>query len=400
MRAAANRLKQGIPTIKGHSDKGEVQQLSMCLQALYPVSDLALAEEIAPLLSLPHGAWREIGHAVVPILAKTRDRRFVDPLIPLLSKDEKAQHGGGSLESVVCRALGVIGDPKAFDPMLKYLPRCGTHHYWSANRVAVFKGLIGCDPGRANKVLGDWLLKSKPHDVQQIGEVAKVLGEHPDPRSLPYLVYWINHDVPYVQEEVRKSIALCAGQNIQAAIEAFEVESHAKRSSLAGMIADLFGPKAVEPLMAAAKDRRPRIRQGAVWTLGCLGGAEALAVVKTALRDEHGGVRAAAAWAAGKLRDQSLTEAVISLLKDEDPNTKSVAAEQLGLLGEKKAVPMLAALLDDSAPQVRGHAALALGRLGALGYKARFEQLLKDDDPEVRTAAKYALKASESGAPR
>lgn len=110
-----------------------------------------------------------------------------------------------------------------------------------------------------------------------------------------------------------------------------------------------IGPPAVEPLIAALDDQRPRVRQNAALALGELKDPRALGPLATLLGDRDAEVRTWTAKALGDLGCAGAVEPLIAALGDSVPAVRQYAAVSLGTLDDQRAVgPLIDALADPS----------------------------------------------------
>lgn len=93
-----------------------------------------------------------------------------------------------------------------------------------------------------------------------------------------------------------------------------------------------IGAPAVGPLIAALEDANWRVRKGAAEALGQIGDPRAVKRLTAALKDEHSGVRQAAAEALGGIGDARAVEPLVTALKDKYYPVRKAAAEALGKL--------------------------------------------------------------------
>ena len=361
-----------------------------CLSALLGVADKALVAELLPALTVADPSASGWGSALSVVLLMTRkiaDPSYVDHLLPLMKTDSLA------FTPHVARALGVLGDKRGFEPIARYTKSLRVNdHYFLAIRRNCYEGLYGCDPDRAAEVVGEILMGIDAHQAAPIEDTVDLIAGYPLPGAVPGLVHWIDHDIQHVQESVAAALAAVGKGHVEWLIEGFEVKAHSKRSALAGVIADEFGESAAPALLAAAKDKRPRVRQGVVWAIGSIGCPEALEVVELGLADQHTGVRTAAIWAAGHLKEKALAGTVLALLDDKDVGVRSMAAKQLGALGDDQAAPPLIAALKDKDEHVRAYAVMSLAKLEAVDALPALEVLESEKDPDVRAAVDYAVR--------
>jgi HEAT repeat protein len=233
------------------------------------------------------------------------------------------------------------------------------------------------------------------------------LGQNPELQAR--LLQW-EREAP---EEVKQEIGLLRRRNLEARIEAvtqlgkmgskgaipplievFQVKKAFERRPDGSCLAEsvskalgTIGEPAVEPLLAALKDKDAAVRRGAAMTLGKIPDPRAVEPLLAALKDMDGRVRLEAEGALGKIKDPRAVEPLIADLKDENASVRRAARRVLGEIGEPAVGPLVTALKD------RGVRSEAFYTLVAIGEPA-VELLLtalKDDDGEVREAAAMAL---------
>jgi len=130
-------------------------------------------------------------------------------------------------------------------------------------------------------------------------------------------------------------------------------------------LGDIGDRRAVEPLIAALKDKDPHVRHEAAIGLGgpAIEDARVVESLIASLNDEFWRVRAAAAARLGGTRDPRVFEPLIAALDDGHPNVRIRATRALEKIKDPKAVEQLIASLTDDNQAVRGGAAVALGEL-------------------------------------
>ncbi len=124
-----------------------------------------------------------------------------------------------------------------------------------------------------------------------------------------------------------------------------------------------FGPVAVEPLTEALKDKDARIRRLAAGALAKLDVKQPLEPLIAALTDKSSGVRYRAAGGLGKTGDKRAVEPLIAALADGSDDVRAEASRALGNLGDKRAVKALVAILLNKGGRTRSAAARALKKL-------------------------------------
>jgi HEAT repeat protein len=93
------------------------------------------------------------------------------------------------------------------------------------------------------------------------------------------------------------------------------------------------GPRTVETLILALKDKNTDIRIAAAQSLGKIGTGEAVESLKHALGDTSKEVRWKAIHALAFLGNISAVEPLLEALRNKDPEVRRGAAESLGYLG-------------------------------------------------------------------
>jgi hypothetical protein len=105
-----------------------------------------------------------------------------------------------------------------------------------------------------------------------------------------------------------------------------------------------IGQPAVEPLIAALKDKDSRIRNGAAAVLGMIKDTRAVQPLLDALKtDEEPDVRRACALSLGEINDESVVESLMLLLNDKEPSVQKNAAYALGILKPSVVIDFLIA---------------------------------------------------------
>jgi hypothetical protein len=114
------------------------------------------------------------------------------------------------------------------------------------------------------------------------------------------------------------------------------------------------------------------VRWSAAEALGTIGDIRAVEPLVAALRDRDKDVRWAGARSLAAIRDRRAVEPLITALRDQDRDVRIAAVQALGTIGDPRAVGPLMAILDqDPHDWVRMVAADALERLGVPGMQGR-----------------------------
>ncbi len=397
--AVESRFWRDIETVRNRDWEGSSQldRARDALRALGGVADKALADKLLPLLEEGQDAgrdWARLRGQVAAILGRVGDESYAEPLLAFVKT--RPDH---SAASQAARALGKIGMEEAFDELLEFVEPMPDDMYYVGIRSNFYEGMLGCDRDRAYEEIGRIFTELEPHNTAGIRNMMGFFEDHPAPAVVEPLMYWINHDISMVRDDIHETIIAVGQNDLSWLIDGFETKCSARRSTLAGVIADGFGRDAVPLLLEAAGDESPRKRQGAVWALGAIGGPDASDAVGKALEDNHEAVRSAAAWSAGRLGNPDHVPAMIGLLEDSSAVVRSMAAEQLGRMDSEEAVEPLTNVLNDEDPRVRAYAVMSLAAMRAEQALDDIRELLDDPDPDVRAAAAYAVQriAARSG---
>jgi len=142
--------------------------------------------------------------------------------------------------------------------------------------------------------------------------------------------------------------------------------------------------------LAAAHDKRPAMREGAVHILGLLGDSSAIPLLTAALNDPVPAVRMQAVKALGRIKDPASVPPLLAMLRGADENTGSQIFSALVHLGYY-AVPSLVETSTSSSAWLRWHCVRALGEIGDLHAIPVLVQALCDSDHSVAWMAAKGL---------
>ena len=270
----------------------------------------------------------------------------VEPLLSALENENK------DVRSSAVRALGQIGDARAFQPLIK-------------------------------------TLEDEDKDVRSSAAVA--LGQIGDTRAFQPLIDALKDG----NENVRSSAVRALGrmgnpQAVSAIIDALKDEHRYVRSSAAAALGRMGNPQAVQPLIDALEDEDALVCSYAVNALSQIGNAQAVKALIKALESEDRNVSSSVVRALGQMGNPQAVQLIINALKDENKNVRASAARALGQIGDARAFQPLIKTLEDEDKDVRSSVALALGQIGDVrAVEPLFT--LKDEDQNVRSSASVAL---------
>ena len=142
--------------------------------------------------------------------------------------------------------------------------------------------------------------------------------------------------------------------------------------------------------LAALRDKRPAMREGAVHVLGLLGNPSTIPQLTAALDDPVPAIRMQAAKALGRVKDPASVPPLLAALRGADENMGSQIFSALVHLGFS-AVPSLIETSTSSSAWLRWHCVRALGEIGDLRAIPVLVQALSDSDHSVAWMAAKGL---------
>lgn len=277
-------------------------------------------------------------------------------------------------------ALGVIGDPRAHEPILKMV----VHEKDPATRERAERALAALATPRADpEPLEPQLEALASEDVFRRLEAMKELVERADRRAVGPVLRALQHERDL---EIRKQgvFALAAMKDEIAVPTLIEIaqKDHVEVRRLAvGALATLDDSRAVAPLVSLTRDPDWSVRRFSVRALAFLGRPGAADAILPAVGDMVPDVRAEALRALARLAPPGAADAFAKRLSVEvDPTLREQLAAGLGDLGrpgEQKHVEPLVALLEDPEPRIRATAAGALSKIGTKRNEKAIERMLE-----------------------
>ncbi|MHB9108315.1 MAG: HEAT repeat domain-containing protein [Armatimonadota bacterium] len=331
------------------------------------------------------------------------------------------------------KSLGVIGDPRAIQPLLNAL----ADEEWFVRESAAWSLGHISDPSISSILTA--ALRDQRVVVRE--SAAKALAELSDAQTVGALVEALQDDEYAVAEAAAQALSNIGAPAVGALLTAFRDSPSAVRHAIADALEKIgvpdepvaqawyavvqgdwakaieLGDLAVEPLIAGLRDDDHRVRRAAAETLGQIsqiGAVRAIEPLSLALRDRKADVRKSIAEVLVKI-GQPAVDSLIYALNDDEWVAREAAAWALGQIGDMWSVGPLCDALHDPHSAVAEAAALALDEIGvpeepevlswylvakkewqrvtALGSAAT-EALLhatQDVNPDVRWAATRAL---------
>ena len=191
------------------------------------------------------------------------------------------------------------------------------------------------------------------------------------------------------EEAAQALIKLADPAATDALIEALQDDYWSVRMYAGHALAKIGGSRVVEALIPMLGDSIKECRDGTVDDFAAIGAAAGERLV-AALRDERWRVREGAAKALGLIKDRRAVDGLIAALRDRDGSVRTIAAEALGRIGDPKAIKGLMALFKDTSKLVRVAATIALTQIGEPTVEPLIEGL-KDENFQVRLHSVQAL---------
>ena len=303
------------------------------------------------------------------------------------------------------RALGELGDSRAILPLL-----AATADTDSGVRKACAEALTAL-----GEPLGEVIRQSLEGSL----EARRELARRRDPRSIDPLVRALSLRHLQVRAAAAEALVSMGGDSAPALRQALASSDQGVRALAAGALAEVGGPREVEPLIAGLGDTSADVRAEAARALGAIGDRRAVSGLLAVTGDRYAEVRNAAAAALAMLgeplgevirqslegsvearrelaaaRDPRAIEPLSRALKTDDAAVKEAAVAslvELAAAGVEGAVASLKDAVDNPHAAVRASAIAALGRQRNASGVDRLIAALADRDPEVRQAAARAL---------
>jgi HEAT repeat protein len=320
------------------------------------------------------------------------DPRAVEPLIELVEgKYEQYYESPGYHDLVrifAVKALDQIGDGRAEEPLISALTRSENNAFIRENAAGALGRL------KARRALDPLVraLNDREASVQRVA--AKALAAIGDRRALEALVAKARN--PRTDPETREAVVRAIGQlgTIETIDTLFSIEGCGLKVAAAA-IADIK-EGALERCIARLGSPIARSRAIAVLALDKLNDERALEPLTGALKDPEPGVVYAALGALSRIGGQGSIISIMECLSHAKPLIRGQAATVLGDFGDARAVEPLIAALADADWTVRNGAVIALGKIGDRRAVPALERAIKDGYGPVVISAKGALMAIES----
>jgi HEAT repeat protein len=283
--------------------------------------------------------------------------------------------------------LGLMGDSKAFQPLIEVL----TNSKELQVRVTAAQAL-----GTLKDRRGVDALIAASGAMEKDLRLAAVnsLGLISDHTSAEVLFVAAKDTDQGVRDAAIQSLA-AMGISVERLSTEITNPNWQTRVAAITTFARLGDAKATPLLITALKDSDSRVRAESARTLGQIGDQRALDALISSLGDSSADVRVESTFALGRLKDARALAPLTTLLSDRDSRVSLAAAESLARMQDPRAIRVLVGSLSEPDWRVRARAAQVLAHVSA---DAAVEQAvvplakgITDKDPIVRYYAAEAL---------
>lgn len=441
-------------TIERIDDRLKEKYLSLLTERLY---DIQSTKRIAAVQAISKFETPQAREVLVKLIKdKDHDVRYnatlglfelsdpstVEPLIENLNDE--------SIKGITIETLGIIGNSKATEPLIKELESC-TKDY-SKPGIIIALGRIG--DSRAIKPLVNILTKTT--DKNTIMNILLSLGRIPEEASLQVLQnYLIDEDqdiakraieslcsilyrvknreiiqklrpllshenVDIVEYTVKALGTLGYPETIPLLIEALHHNNDRIRQTAASQLKPIYGAAVINPLLECLNDENTNVRCAAIRSLGYFQHPKVIDRIKLLLEDDNESIKREVIGAVGRLGYAGANKKLVGLLKEEkyrriaeealqkngdpsifeplkllmendDPQLQSSIISILGYIGNEEIVGLIIGYLDKESPDIVKSAIEALGSLGSEKSIPALSKFLNSATRDFRIYAIYAL---------
>jgi HEAT repeat protein len=317
--------------------------------------------------------------AAVVALGRLADRRATPALVGMLDR-------GGELTVAAAAALAKLGDPAAFEPLLRLL---------ADKDVSVRQAAIGALNSLGHPDMSRRILTLLDDGNPQVREAAvRIAGYFGYGASVDAMLARCSDPVEGVRRAALELLPFLGDQRaLPVLARALETDTPKARASAAQGLAHVSGANAVEILVAAMRDVDPWVRYFSARSLASHRAVTSMPVlVEAAANDPAMHVRIAALGAIGAVDGTTAVEALLPYTDAPEPELAAAALRGLGVASDDRAMQALRAGL--RAPDATRRLAAVAG-LAVRGSDERVNLLAwtasADEDETVGQAAIDAL---------
>ena len=305
-------------------------------------------------------------------IGDSTDKKVVDRLIQMLEDDDAVYRPDEDLEDEMdfdpswdvhleaVRALGRIGNPKAVDPLVKYL----TDEFAQDISHDIFRALISIKDEAAVDILIK-LLKDSDDILRK--RITGLLGDVDHPKAV----------------EVLTNTLLDKNADV--------------RISAAGSLVKIGDPqKILVPLALLLKDQDQEVRAEVVGLFAQIDNPRVIEHLLPMLKDPVRDVRKKAAEVLGNLRTSEAVDPLLELLKKSDESVQCEVIKSLGRIGDKKALEPLCIIIEDIKKETytRITAIYAVTSIGGPETLDVLKESIESNEKEIILSAMIGLKKS------
>ena len=314
-------------------------------------------------------------------LGNTNDRDAVEPLIKLLSVDDRVLRDvvKKSLEKITKQAIGKDST--------------WWNEWWERNRVKTREQWLEDIVLKQEENTKQFESKFEHLKLEIAQKSIKLLDLRPDKSDPKPLIEAIKSEYPEIRIFAAKELAKIKDPSvIDVLIDATSDKQEEVRIEVIQTLGEIGDERAVNPLVYTLGDESLVVREKSARALGKLGRPEAVEALISALNSNTNlTIVCAIAEALGQIEDARAVEPLITFLNHKESIIRECTAASLGNLRDSRAVKSLIAALNDEQERVRWYAADSLGKIGDPACVDSLIKLLSDTSARVRESAVTAL---------
>jgi len=314
-------------------------------------------------------------------LGNTNDRDAVEPLIKLLSVDDRVLRDvvKKSLEKITKQAIGKDST--------------WWNEWWERNRVKTREQWLEDIVLKQEENTKQFESKFEHLKLEIAQKSIKLLELRPDKSDPKPLVEAIKSEYPEIRIFAAKELAKIKDPSvIDVLIDATSDKQEEVRIEVIQTLGEIGDERAVNPLVYTLGDESLVVREKSARALGKLGRPEAVEALISALNSNTNlTIVCAIAEALGQIEDARAVEPLMTFLNHKESIIRECTAASLGNLRDSRAVKSLIAALNDEQERVRWYAADSLGKIGDPVCVDSLIKLLSDTSARVRESAVTAL---------
>lgn len=286
---------------------------------------------VAPLVELLTSDQPESRRVAALALGSIGSRQATPRLIGLLADAEP------TVRAAAVEALTGIGDPAAFDPLLKL----AESNPAGVGLESLTRALGASDRDRGIETFVAWT----KHAQRGMREAAaSALVQWREPRSIDALLAAMDDEYIHVQGSAALGMDWIVAERGFAPAEAAFAKKHAyhgvRDQALAAML-NAQHPRAVELALEGMTDESRDVRTRAIGYFSEHPDQRALTPLIAALADDDNGIQIDAAAALAALGDARAVPALVKALSADTPLARSHAAQALAKIGDPAAIQPL-----------------------------------------------------------